>query len=285
MNWWPIRKKERLAEDATNADIIAMAEVISKLQSELNRYKEQCNTHYKTILDLRKQIAGEAGIQGVNYEDLPWIVRPIKYIIESDERWVRIIANHDVGRTISFNREFDKSKSNYNWVSEGQALITLRYDNVATSLSKPETIQSPVSGIFHFRNNKLIKAGDEICRIEIFPETLKQQTLEALEREAIKQAVLQKERKKMIERETLDELISEGLVFNVITTKDGNRMSIPNDVANAVWNRDGGRCCICGSRSELEFDHIIPLSKGGATTFRNLQLLCHNCNLRKSDKI
>ncbi len=89
----------------------------------------------------------------------------------------------------------------------------------------------------------------------------------------------------MIERETLDELIAEGLVFNVITTKDGHREPIPSDIANAVWNRDGGQCCICGSRSDLEFDHIIPISKGGATTFRNLQLLCKKCNIRKSDRI
>lgn len=284
MNWWPFRNNN--PEDSqSKEDIIAMAEVISKLQAELKRSQDQCATHYSTILDLRKQLAGETGIQGLRYEELPWVIRPIKYIVESDDKWVRIIADHDEGRTISFNREFDKTKSNFNWVNEGQALITLRYDNVALSLSKPETISSPVSGIFHFMNNKLIKVGDEICRIEIIPQELKEQTLLALERDAIKQAVLQKERKKMIERETLDELIAEGLVFNVIKTKDGNRMTIPNDVASAVWNRDGGRCCICGSRTELEFDHIIPISKGGATTFRNLQLLCHNCNLRKSDNI
>lgn len=89
----------------------------------------------------------------------------------------------------------------------------------------------------------------------------------------------------MIERETLDELIAEGLVFNVITKKNGVRCSIPMDIASAVWNRDGGRCCICGANEELEFDHIIPISKGGATTFRNLQLLCHSCNSKKSDNI
>ena len=74
----------------------------------------------------------------------------------------------------------------------------------------------------------------------------------------------------------MDELIEEGKVFNAYTKKDGNRTTIPMDIANAVWNRDGGKCCICGSRDNLEFDHIIPISKGGATTFRNLQILCKN---------
>ena len=35
----------------------------------------------------------------------------------------------------------------------------------------------------------------------------------------------------------------------------------------------------------VEFDHIIPHSKGGANTKRNIQLLCESCNRKKSDKI
>ncbi|MBT4178077.1 MAG: HNH endonuclease [Candidatus Marinimicrobia bacterium] len=44
-------------------------------------------------------------------------------------------------------------------------------------------------------------------------------------------------------------------------------------------------CAQCGSKQKLEFDHIIPVSKGGADTYRNLQLLCENCNRSKSAKI
>ena len=40
-----------------------------------------------------------------------------------------------------------------------------------------------------------------------------------------------------------------------------------------VWRRDQGRCVKCGSNEKLEFDHIIPLSRGGSNTFRNVQLL------------
>ena len=35
----------------------------------------------------------------------------------------------------------------------------------------------------------------------------------------------------------------------------------------AVWTRDMGRCVQCQSVSLLEYDHIIPLSKGGATSY------------------
>ena len=60
---------------------------------------------------------------------------------------------------------------------------------------------------------------------------------------------------------------------------------ISQDVKDKVWNRDGGKCVQCGSNENLEFDHIIPFSKGGANTYRNLQLLCESCNRSKSDKI
>ena len=44
--------------------------------------------------------------------------------------------------------------------------------------------------------------------------------------------------------------------------------------------------CISGGNNEnLEFDHIIPFSKGGSNTYRNIQLLCESCNRSKSAKI
>jgi 5-methylcytosine-specific restriction endonuclease McrA len=63
------------------------------------------------------------------------------------------------------------------------------------------------------------------------------------------------------------------------------RESIPEAVRLFVWQRDGGRCVRCGSRDRLEFDHIIPLSAGGSTTERNLQLLCESCNRAKGSSI
>ena len=61
--------------------------------------------------------------------------------------------------------------------------------------------------------------------------------------------------------------------------------TIPQDVKDKVWNRDGGKCVLCGSNELIEFDHIIPYSKGGSNTYRNIQVLCQSCNRSKSDNI
>jgi len=60
---------------------------------------------------------------------------------------------------------------------------------------------------------------------------------------------------------------------------------IPSKVKTAVWRRDNGRCVDCGSQEKLEYDHIIPVSKGGSNTERNIQLLCEKCNRKKSATI
>jgi len=57
------------------------------------------------------------------------------------------------------------------------------------------------------------------------------------------------------------------------------------DVQREVWRRDQGRCVLCQSQEYLELDHIIPFSKGGSNTARNIQLLCESCNRKKGAKI
>lgn len=53
----------------------------------------------------------------------------------------------------------------------------------------------------------------------------------------------------------------------------------------AIFRRDGERCKRCGSRHNLEIDHIVPISKGGKSTYDNLQTLCHSCNMEKGTDI
>jgi hypothetical protein len=59
------------------------------------------------------------------------------------------------------------------------------------------------------------------------------------------------------------------------------REPISQEVKLAVWQRDGGRCVQCGSSFDIQYDHIIPFSMGGASTVENLQILCGSCNRTK----
>jgi hypothetical protein len=66
---------------------------------------------------------------------------------------------------------------------------------------------------------------------------------------------------------------------------DQSSRHIARDVRQRVWTRHGGRCADCNADDYLEFDHIIPVAKGGSNSDANVQLLCRRCNLKKSDHI
>ncbi len=60
---------------------------------------------------------------------------------------------------------------------------------------------------------------------------------------------------------------------------------VPADVRRAVWERDGRRCTFtsetgtrCPAVSRLEFDHVVPVARGGKSTAANLRLCCRAHN-------
>lgn len=67
--------------------------------------------------------------------------------------------------------------------------------------------------------------------------------------------------------------------------EDFKRQPIPSAVRREVWRRDEGKCARCGSREKLEYDHIVPIARGGSNTARNIELLCESCNRSKSASI
>jgi hypothetical protein len=73
-------------------------------------------------------------------------------------------------------------------------------------------------------------------------------------------------------------------------TRESRRFGrhIPREIMLKVVRRDGQMCQICHknvSDDELEFDHLIPFSKGGPVSVENLRVLCATCNGKKRDSL
>ena len=62
------------------------------------------------------------------------------------------------------------------------------------------------------------------------------------------------------------------------------KQKIPLNLRRRVIERDGRICVYCDedlSNKEIHMDHVVAESKGGETTYNNLQVTCRKCNLAK----
>ena len=65
-----------------------------------------------------------------------------------------------------------------------------------------------------------------------------------------------------------------------------NKRGVKFSRAN-VYTRDGHRCCYDGKKyapRDLNYDHVMPRSRGGKTDWENIVTSCKVCNLRKDDR-
>jgi len=124
----------------------------------------------------------------------------------------------------------------------------------------------PVDGPWAYRGTGVqVKGGNELSLEEI--------------RLKIKHAVLRHDKAFERMRREIEAL------ENVEQADIARRERIPDSVRLFVWQRDQGKCVQCGSAEKIEFDHIIPVIKGGSNTERNVQLLCEQCNRTKGASI
>ena len=72
------------------------------------------------------------------------------------------------------------------------------------------------------------------------------------------------------------------LVSYVRIPRDTHRRKITR---RAVFARDDWTCQYCGARSNLTVDHVVPRSKGGASSWDNIVASCAPCNRRKGNSL
>lgn len=79
-------------------------------------------------------------------------------------------------------------------------------------------------------------------------------------------------------------------IYEYVFDGDDHHLDIrefDDNTKRVVYERQNGNCIKCGKHFEIEQmhgDHITPWAKGGHTVIENCQMLCANCNRRKSNK-
>jgi hypothetical protein len=74
--------------------------------------------------------------------------------------------------------------------------------------------------------------------------------------------------------------------------RSADSRSIPAEVRRAVWERDGGQCAFvsdtghrCTERRDVQFDHIDPYARDGASSVSNIRLLCRAHNQFEAERV
>ncbi|MCQ9326956.1 GmrSD restriction endonuclease domain-containing protein [Neisseria dentiae] len=80
-----------------------------------------------------------------------------------------------------------------------------------------------------------------------------------------------------------------GIYLYVLTREEKylNLRTFSDGMKQKLYEHQGGICPMCKETfliEQMEGDHITPWSQGGKTTLENGQMLCKNCNRRKSDR-
>ena len=122
--------------------------------------------------------------------------------------------------------------------------------------------------------------------VYLFKDQLFAATVDYLEATSEEEAILLIKKQVLSDDSRLKRLRREVETLERVVNSAGvKRTAIPEAIKLLVFSRDEGKCVRCGSNQNLQFDHIIPVCKGGGNSESNIQLLCDYCNLQKSDRI
>ena len=164
-------------------------------------------------------------------------------------------------------------------------------DGAAVKLSAPinkkalEENDNGVLSLFFDADFKLI--DKKYYGLYLYKKNIFHVQTEMLDKHTTEEAILTIKKMVLSEDAKIQKLKKEVELLERLSTQDfkNKRPIIPDEVKLFVFNRDQGKCVSCGSKENLQFDHIIPIAKGGSSSEENVQLLCQPCNLKKSDNL
>lgn len=164
-----------------------------------------------------------------------------------------------------------------------EAAKKIKQDSVVDSLAWRESLITP--RVFH--DLSFLRAWNAILSLHRIPQSIAlfqnrvYEITEVFPAEELKLTILEtadRERKKFERLTAKFDPHFQSLLNDI-------RQRIPESTRIYVWRRDQGKCARCGTRENLTYDHIIPVSKGGGNSPRNVELLCDKCNRKKGDSI
>lgn len=154
-------------------------------------------------------------------------------------------------------------------------------ERVWIKLGRQPTINDVKNGEFSFAQNTFTRRfGGWRGALEAFVKYINsEESLEVLNEDTIDTTW----------KDSVDVKTDSQNIESMSSTYHKTRRDINLRMRFKVMARDNFKCCICGRSPsstpglELHIDHIKPWSKGGETVMENLQTLCQDCNLGKSD--
>ncbi len=169
---------------------------------------------------------------------------------------------------------------------QGQAALMEKRQDAGLDVSLPKEKTRILSG--EHSELRLVLSKELLAELEEVRALLGQKAMgmswaeligemAALSKEALKDKKFGKRREKATPS-------TPALRRRCIQTAAPKPRSISKSKRYRVWERDGGACVKCGSKTGLQVDHIVPVALGGGCEEENLRLLCGSCNVREGVK-
>ncbi len=160
----------------------------------------------------------------------------------------------------------------------------LKEDNLENRLAEAETYFNIIKREY---NEKLSKKGYNE-KIELLFKAALAKGWQDVSSAQVKQLAMENNMPLRGELQLLVTGLSDKLHQHFQKIPKASRRPLPKAIRSIVFSRDNHRCIKCGRgppEVKLHIDHKIPVSRGGTDYPENLQTLCDECNLNKSDAI